>query len=382
MTDFLEELFSSDAIESTSNYKPTSKNDGIFYRPDLKKVPEDKKARGYKAKLRFLPNVVTDIEWVKAYYEQARMVRPNLGEWTEKVDKFLGPFQIEKATLRFKNEAIKELNGTYDCLNSIDYASPTKTRLAGVDKYCPLTKIKFDMAKSSNVIMREKANMIDYSKKWYSYVLILEDEQQPELVGKVMIYAYGKQVNEKIEAEKDGVYGDKCFVQNLETGKDFYLIINELEYEDKNTGKKTKSPSYINSKFDNSSPISVLVDGQFKKPKLDENGKLSPKIMQLIQDMLLTREATLETYAPKAWTEEQAAKVNNIISYLSGNGADLSNAPKSSANSFTFDDDEVPTNSTKPTPDVAVEPSVAESIISEDKEGDFEFNEEDFDFDV
>lgn len=376
MTDFLDELFSSEAIESTSNYKPTSsKNDLIIYKPDLKKVPDDKKARGYKAKLRFLPNIVNDIEWVKAYYEQARMNRPNLPEWNESISKFLGPFQIERSTLSFKNDMIKELNGVFDSLNNINYKSPTKSRLAGEGNYCPLTSLKFDLAKSSNVVLREKANLISYNKKWYSYVLILEDEQQPELVGKIMIYQYGKQVNEKIVAEKDGVYGDKCNVQDLEKGKDFYLIINEVEYEDKNTGKKTKNPSYINSKFDNSSPISILVDGSFKKPKLDENGKISNKAKEIIQDMLLKREASLESYAPKSWSDEQANKVKNIISYLKGEGTDISGmSGNSSKPSFSFDDnDELNKQDT-------AEPTTQTTGITETlSETDFEFNDADFD---
>lgn len=350
MSDFLEELFSSEAIENTSNYKPTSsKNDSIIYKPDLKKVPDDKKARGYKAKLRFLPNVVTDIEWVKAYYEQARVKNPNLAEWNENISKFLGPFQIERATLSFKNDVIKELNGMFDSLNNIDYKSPSKERLAGNGKYCPLTSLKFELAKSSNVVTREKANLITYNKKWYSYVLILEDEQQPELVGKIMLYHYGKQVNEKIEAEKEGVYGDKCNVQDLEKGKDFYLIINELEYEDKASGKKTKSPSYINSKFDNISPISISVDGVFKKPKLDADGKVSSKVKEMIQEMLLNREVTLESYAPKKWSDDQISKVNGIMSYLKGEGTDVSGMGAKPAAAFSFDEDEVVTQATQTT---------------------------------
>jgi hypothetical protein len=38
---------------------------------------------------------------------------------------------------------------------------------------------------------------LKYSKKFYSYVLVIEDEQQPELVGKIMIMQYGKQLKTK-----------------------------------------------------------------------------------------------------------------------------------------------------------------------------------------
>ena len=39
----------------------------------------------------------------------------------------------------------------------------------------------------------------NYSKKYYSYVLVVEDEQQPELVGKIMILQYGKTIKDKIK---------------------------------------------------------------------------------------------------------------------------------------------------------------------------------------
>jgi hypothetical protein len=69
------------------------------------------------------------------------------------------------------------------------------------------------MTNSKNAILQEKAKCLKYSKKYYSYVLVLEDEQQPELVGKIMIFQYGKTIKDKILAEKNGeISGVSCNV--------------------------------------------------------------------------------------------------------------------------------------------------------------------------
>jgi hypothetical protein len=59
------------------------------------------------------------------------------------------------------------------------------------------------MQNSKNAILIDKSKQLSILKKFYSYVLVIEDEQQPELVGKIMIMQYGKQLN-KISSERNG----------------------------------------------------------------------------------------------------------------------------------------------------------------------------------
>jgi hypothetical protein len=129
--------------------KKTSNNDGI-YRVDLTKVKDTK--RGYRSVVRFLPNLT----------EEGK----------------LGQVALEKISHYVEIKEPRELGGYYD--SPKNFGEP-----------CPLTNLFYQMKNSKNAVLVEKANVLNYSRKYYSYVLVLEDEQQPELVGKIMVMQYG-----------------------------------------------------------------------------------------------------------------------------------------------------------------------------------------------
>src|SRR5690606_16452654 len=103
----------------------------------------------------------------------------------------VGQSAIEKITHYVDIKNVKELSGWFDSAKNFN-------------EKCPLTDLYYSMLNSKNAILIEKAKCLKYSKKYYSYVLILEDDQQPELVGKIMIFQYGKTIRDKILAEKTG----------------------------------------------------------------------------------------------------------------------------------------------------------------------------------
>ena len=145
-------------------------------------------------------------------------------------------------------------------------------------------------------------------------VLIIEDDQQPDLVGKVMIFQYGKTIKDKIQAEKNGeISGVSCNVFDLSAGKDFVLSVKEIQ-----TGDETY-PDYKNSAFKpETTSLPVYIDGKgFKNVPL-VNGKIDPKAQQMVKEFLLKRDHELEEFAPKRLTEEQQAKINEITAYLTG----------------------------------------------------------------
>ena len=156
MADFneMDDLFSGnlDTKMDFLSEKKAVNADGI-YRIDLTKV-KDKK-RGYRSVVRFLPNLTKDGR--------------------------LGQLAIEKITHYVNIKNAKELSGWFDSAKNFN-------------EKCALTDLYYNMTNSKNAILQEKAKCLNYSKKYYSYVLILEDEQQPELVGKIMIFQYGKKI--------------------------------------------------------------------------------------------------------------------------------------------------------------------------------------------
>lgn len=305
----LDSLFNSGGLNDKLeflNEKTTKNADGIL-RFDLDKV-KDKK-RGYKVTLRLLPNITKD--------------------------KKKGELAIEKIThfVDIKNQ--KDLSGWFDSPKNFDKKA-----------VCPLSTLFFQMDQSNNAILKEKARCLNYSKKYYSYCLVIEDEQQPELVGKIMILQYGKQIKDKIQAEHDGsITGEKCNVFDMATGKDLILIAKET------MGPNNKIvPEYNSSQFKpnvSSLPIYNEEKKTFKNvPTIEKDGMISvdSKYQSAIIDFLLKRDHELETFAPQQLNEVQHAKITEITNYLLGKTSNSYAASSKPASSdFDFEEESTTT---------------------------------------
>ena len=281
-----------------NDQKTTTNNDGI-YRVDLSKV-KDKK-RGWRSAIRFLPNLTKEGK--------------------------VGESAIDKITHFVDIKNPKELSGWFD--------SPKN-----FNEKCPLTDLYYTMQNSKNAILIEKSKQLKYSKKYYSYVLVVEDEQQPELVGKIMIFQYGKTIKDKIQAERNGeISGENVNVFSLDSGKDFVLVVKEIQ-----TGDETY-PDYKMSMFKpekTSLPIYFKDKAAFKNAPLNADGKIEASIQAKIKEFLLDREHDLEEYAPKKLSEEQQSKITEITNFLTGKSSGSFNSAKAevkpTSNDFDFDD--------------------------------------------
>ena len=285
--------------------KSNTNNDGI-YRVDLSKV-KDKK-RGWRSVVRLLPNLTKDGK--------------------------VGQSAIEKVTHYVDIKQPKELSGWFD--------SPKN-----FNEKCPLTDLYYTMQNSKNAILIEKSKQLKYSKKYYSYVLVIEDEQQPELVGKILIFQYGKTIKDKIMAEKNGeISGVGCNVFDLAAGKDFVLVVKEIQ-----TGDETY-PDYKMSMFKpetTSLPIYFKEKQAFKNAPLNE-GKIEASVQGKIKDFLIDRDHDLEEFAPKKLTDEQQAKITEISNFLTGKASSSFSGAKQeakpSSDDFEFEDNFAKTTAT------------------------------------
>ena len=280
------------------NEQTKTNTDGI-YRIDLSKAKDKKK--GYRSVVRFLPNLTKDGK--------------------------VGQSAIEKIShyVNIKNQ--KELSGYFDSPKNFG------------DK-CALSDVYYQLTNSKNAILQERAKMLNYSKKYYSYVLVLEDEQQPELVGKILIFQYGKTIKDKISAEKNGeISGVSCNVFDLSAGKDFVLLVKEIQ-----TGDETY-PDYKMSMFKpetTSLPIYFKDKSAFKNAPLGVDGKVDPKAQTMIKDFLIDREHNLEDFGPKRLDDAQQGKINEVIGFLTGksSGGFVSSKAESKPQSQDFDFEE------------------------------------------
>ena len=311
MAEMNDDLFGNlDSKMDFLNEQTKTNTDGI-YRIDLSKAKDKKK--GYRSVVRFLPNLTKDGK--------------------------VGQSAIEKIShyVNIKNQ--KELSGYFDSPKNFG------------DK-CALSDVYYQLTNSKNAILQERAKMLNYSKKYYSYVLVLEDEQQPELVGKILIFQYGKTIKDKISAEKNGeISGVSCNVFDLSAGKDFVLLVKEIQ-----TGDETY-PDYKMSMFKpetTSLPIYFKDKNAFKNAPLGVDGKVDPKAQTMIKDFLIDREHNLEDFGPKRLDDAQQGRINEIIGFLTGksSGGFVSSKTESKPKSEDFDFEEsVTSTSSKPSTD-------------------------------
>jgi hypothetical protein len=278
------------------NEQTKTNTDGI-YRIDLSKVKDKKK--GYRSVVRFLPNLTQEGK--------------------------VGQLAIEKISHYVDIKSNKELSGYFDSPKNFG------------DK-CALSDLYYQLTNSKNAILQERAKMLKYSKKYYSYILVLEDEQQPELVGKIMIFQYGKTIKDKISAEKNGeISGVSCNVFDLSAGKDFVLLVKEIQ-----TGDETY-PDYKMSMFKpetSSLPIYFKDKGVFKNAPL-QDGKIDAKAQTMIREFLMDREYNLEDFSAKKLDDTQQGKINEIISFLTGKssqGYQSQQNSKPSSDDFDFEE--------------------------------------------
>jgi len=273
--------------------KTSNNNDGI-YRVDLKLAKDEKK--GWRSVVRFLPNLTQEGK--------------------------IGQSAIEKISHYVDIKSAKELSGWFDSAKNFN-------------EKCALTDLYYQMQNSKNAVLIEKSKQLKFSKKYYSYVLVLEDEQQPELVGKIMVFQYGKTIKDKIMAEKNGeISGVPCNVFDLSAGKDFVLVVKKIQ-----TGDETY-PDYKMSMFKGeSTSLPIFKNGVFKNAPL-ENGKISPNAQAVVKNFLLERSVELEDFAPKRLTEEQQAKITEISNFLTGKASSsfTKAEAKPSSDDFSFDE--------------------------------------------
>lgn len=269
MSDNLNDLFNEDSAASALSFLNPKKTQEGVYRPDLSKTKDGK---AYKAKIRFLPNLLSD-------------------------GLVMGQNGISKRITRVEIPTHPELNGYYDNQQGVNG-----------QKNCPMTQLFFFLKKHRDVDMQAKSEYVKSSLKYYSYVYVIEDQNQPEFEGKILVYPYGIKIAEKIKNEAEGLTGDPCNVFSLANGKDFNLIITNV----------AKQISYDNSFFDRETSV-IRVDGKEFPTEKNERGVINIKstFREKMKQFLLDRKAELDDFAAKPWTDEQWENFEKIRAILS-----------------------------------------------------------------
>lgn len=278
--------------------KKARQNDGIL-RIDPKKASDPKE--GVKVRVRFLPNLSQDGK--------------------------VGESALEKIVNYVKIDSNPELTGYYDSLKNFG-------------KKCPLYTLYFDLYNSPDFLLKENSKCIKRNQKYYSYVQILEHELEPELVGKIMIFAFGVKIKEKINEERTGALtGEKVNVYDLANGKDFIIrakIVGGFTNYDSSSFSPKITPISIPNAEGVLTKVPVTVEEETGKNLIADKAKVK------IKEFLLNRECEIDTHKAVEWTQETYDKVAQIEAVLKNKHIQAANSAinnKSSVDRDTFFDD-------------------------------------------
>lgn len=169
-----------------------------------------------------------------------------------------------------------------------------------VGKKSILKDMYWKLKNSQSASDQAMAEKFSRAENFYSLVQIVKDPNQPELEGKIMVWKFGKKINEKIEAQLKPAYGTPCNPYDLFDGKLFALHIT----------KKQKWNNYDLCEFvGDRIPLTLPgASGPIQKSQEDMNRVLT---------WLKEGSPDLSVYEYKEWTDEVQAKVlkaiNNIL---------------------------------------------------------------------
>jgi hypothetical protein len=210
-------------------------------------------------------------------------------------------FQYQKTETHYVKINDAELSGSYDCQKGIEEGAK-----------CPLCVVRWKLFNSKDALMKERSELLKTSSSYYAYVLILENEDEPETVGTVQVMKYTFQIHEKIEKKDSGELGAKCNPFNPITGADFYFLMSK---------NKGGYPSYTNSYFEAPSALDLT-----KYPKVMEQMNALP---------------ALDSFGAKKWTETQSANVDKIIALMMGTPAARNSALASAHEAILNNSDKI-----------------------------------------
>jgi hypothetical protein len=241
------DIFNLDAENLITKSKKEDSKDSDFYKP----YPENGKDGVYKSLVRFVPNYVDPVKSkIHKYY--VYLTDPSSGE-----------------------------GFSADCPST-------------VGKKSVLKDIFWKLKNSHSAADQELAKSFSRKEDYYALVQIVQDKNNPEVEGKIMIFKFGKKLNDLLEAQLKPEYGDSCNPFDLFTGKLFSI----------HTRKVGEWNNYDLCQFvGNNCPIEI--NGK----KMEKNQEDMATIMKYLEE----GPKNLITFDYKDWDENMTEKVMRVI---------------------------------------------------------------------
>lgn len=265
------------------------------------------------------------------------------GHYRAKIRVIYNPFNPKKSIVKQENYFIKDVDGSL----------LVRSKLSNDDRECPIFKSWKKLWFSGDENKKEWAKrMYDKSSAQYCLVQILEDENQPELVGKILAWKLPKTVFTKMSAKMNPAPESKKTpvpVMDYLMGLPLDLDVAPGPDDPSSPERKQREISYDLCEFDNDYAPITKVDGTslFEESELEtidafvtakaEAVKaktaakkeaatkiitdLTPAIKELYQKSLdYLKENTFDLEAEcgfQEWDEKTATRVDNWIALVS-----------------------------------------------------------------
>lgn len=185
---------------------------------------------------------------------------------------------------------------------------------------CPIVDVFWKLRKSESAADKKLSEKLNRKENFYSLVQIINDPNQPELNGKIMIYKYTYKLKQKIDAELNPKFDEPVQIFNLFEGKNFELNIT----------KQGGYANYDTSKF--SSKISAIqIDGK-KMTESEEDVKTIMKYLESAPD--------LSQFEFQRWDDKTDSRVREILKQYISPGVNIAKVTSSPVTSSYTSDDE------------------------------------------
>jgi hypothetical protein len=170
---------SADSLVTKVNAK--SEKDSEFYKP----YPENGKDGVYKSLIRFVPNSVDPSK--------------------SKIHKYYV----------YLNDPVSGESFAVDCPSTVGKKSIVKD-------------LFWKLKNSHSAADQELAKSFSRKEDFYALIQIVQDKNSPELEGKIMMFKFGKKLNDMIEAQLKPEYGDPSNPFDLFNGREFAIQVRKV----------------------------------------------------------------------------------------------------------------------------------------------------------
>ena len=215
---------------------------------------------------------------------------------------------VYKAVIRFlpyhKNPNNSKVQKYYVWINNVvDGESFSVDCPSTVGKKSILKDTYWKLKNSQSASEQALAENFSRAENFYSLVQIVKDPNKPELEGKIMVFKFGKKINDKIEAQLKPLVGTSCNPYDLFDGKLFALHIT----------KKQKWNNYDSCDF-------VGDRGALQLPGEAAPISKTKEDMAKVLNWLKENSPELDKYEYKEWSDEVTEKVYRAIKNIIPDG--------------------------------------------------------------